>query len=59
MFLTKKDFKLDIKPLLQLVFFKWLGGLSPLVDAIVTHLPSPDKSNKLNSLYFPTTPASA
>ena len=36
-FLNKKDFALDIKPLLRLVLSRYFGDVSCLVDAITQH----------------------
>lgn len=58
-FLNKRHFKLDTKPLLQLVVHKWLGGLHPLIDAVAQHIPDPAASHKLERLYLPSSTHSA
>lgn len=39
-YLHKKDFSLDIKPLLKLVLVKTFGSVSCLVDSMVDHFPN-------------------
>jgi hypothetical protein len=39
-YLHKKDFSLDIKPLLKLVLVKAFGSVSCLVDSMVQHFPN-------------------
>lgn len=36
-YLKKKDYALDIKPLLKLILSKYFGDLSSIVDAMVYH----------------------
>jgi U5 small nuclear ribonucleoprotein component len=38
-YLKKHEYKIDIKPLLKLVMHRYFGDTSPLVDAIVSHVP--------------------
>ena len=52
-YLHKKDFSLDIKPLLKLVLVKTFGSVSCLVDSMVEHFPNAQEGTKrLVSHYY-------
>lgn len=44
-YLTKKEFNYDVKPLLKAVLSKKFGRLDCLMDAIVDYIPSAKESN--------------
>ena len=46
-FLKKKDFLLDIKPLLKLVLSRYFGHTACLVDAIVSHCVNASDGTKI------------
>jgi U5 small nuclear ribonucleoprotein component len=52
-FLNKKDFGLDIKPLLRLVMSRYFGDVSCLVDAITQHFKNATvgTQTKVNNYY--------
>ena len=52
-YLKKKDFSLDIKPLVRLVLRNLLGDLSCLVDSMVSSFPTVKENtkNKVAALY--------
>lgn len=43
--LTKSQLKMNIRPLLRLVGYRFLGNFNCLVDMIKTHIPSPNKNS--------------
>jgi len=59
-FLKKKDYSLDIKPLVRLVLRNLLGDLSCLVDAMVSSFPTAkdNTKNKVDTLYESTLDSS-
>jgi len=48
-YLSSSDYKLDIKPLLKLVFKKFFGNNSALVSMMVKHIPSPKTGTKIKT----------
>mmetsp|Transcript_23381 Transcript_23381/g.53954 ORF Transcript_23381/g.53954 Transcript_23381/m.53954 type:complete len:979 (-) Transcript_23381:222-3158(-) len=52
-YLHKKDLDLDARSLLKRIFTQFFGGISPFVDMIVQHIPSPQANavNKTEKLY--------
>ncbi len=53
LFLKKKEYQLDIKPLLKLVLTNFFGSLSCLVDSMTEHFKSAAQSTatKVNTCY--------
>jgi len=45
--LTKEESRLNIRPLLRLVFQRFLGDFSGFVDMIAHHIPSPAANAKV------------
>jgi U5 small nuclear ribonucleoprotein component len=51
--LTKEESKLNIRPLLRLIFARFLGSFSGFVDLVSEHIPSPSDNarNKMTHAY--------
>jgi len=51
-FLNKKDYLLDIKPLLKLVLSKFFGEVNCLVDSMVDHIKNAQEGTKIKVQNF-------
>lgn len=45
--LTKEESRLNIRPLLRLIFQRFLGDFSGFVDMVAHHIPSPSANAKV------------
>lgn len=54
--LTKEESKLNIRPLLRLIFQRFLGSFSGFVDMVAEHVPSPSDNARNKMVHAYTGP---